>query len=375
MPTSFKLIAFFGSVIFGCFSMAEEFDVVIGTSGANGIYGLVLDSETGAISEPNKLTDLEGAGFLTTNRSGTRLYSTGKIDSRGCVVGFNVNRGENRELILSRNSVQKVPGGHHPTHINVDQTDRFLFSAQYGGGTICSFKLEQAGVIGALIETIQHRGGSKVVVGRQNGPHPHWIGTDASNSILAVPDLGLDQVACYKLNGSNGKLTKDVAWDVPPGSGPRHMKFHPNGKFAYVLNEFTLTVSVFFREAPVDSFTKIQDVRTLPDPLKDKRLNAAAEIRIHPNGQFVYTSNRGHDSLAVFSIDEVTGGLTFLQRVAIRGSWPRNFNVSPCGNWLIAAGKHSNTLSVFEVGADGRLEFTRAIKNAPGPICVEFIAR
>ncbi|MEM9413483.1 MAG: beta-propeller fold lactonase family protein [Planctomycetota bacterium] len=154
------------------------------------------------------------------------------------------------------------------------------------------------------------------------------------------------------------------------GGGPRHMKFHPNKKWVYVLNELSMTVSCFHYDSENMSFKKFQDIQSLPDELKDNRLNSAAEIRIHPNGEYLYTSNRGHDSITVFAIDTQDGRLEFVERESIRGSWPRNFDIDPSGKYLIAAGKYSNTLSLFDIEDDGRLSFTRKMVDLPRPICV-----
>ena len=151
------------------------------------------------------------------------------------------------------------------------------------------------------------------------------------------------------------------------------MKFHPNGKFIYVLNELKLTLSVFEYDSEQGQMKSIQEIATLPDDLKDKHLNSAAEVRVHPTGKFLYASNRGHDSIAVFAIDQATGKLSLVEREAVRGSWPRNFNLDPSGKWLLAAGQKSNTLAVFEIDPEsGELTFTRQIVNVPQPICVEF---
>ena len=328
---------------------------------------MTLDTTAGEFSKPTKAADLRGAGFLVLNRNSDRLYATGRDEAgKGRVVAFEINRG--KSPLLKELNHQSVPNGHHPTHVNFDREFRFLMSAQYGGGSVCVFAMNDDGSVGDLVDSVDHRGGSKVVRGRQEKPHPHWIGVDTTNALVAVPDLGLDQVVTYQFDANTGKLSAATPWKVPPGGGPRHMKFHPNGRHAYVLNELSLTVSVF--ELTDEGASEIQTVESLPPKLKDKRLNSAAEIRIHPNGRFLYSSNRGHDSITVYAVDETSGKLKEVQRESIRGSWPRNFALDPSGKWLVAAGRYSNTLSLFEVESDGRLQFTRKIVNIPGPICV-----
>ena len=151
------------------------------------------------------------------------------------------------------------------------------------------------------------------------------------------------------------------------------MKFHGSGKYAYVLNELTLSVSVFEYDATDAKFKKLQEIESLPKDLKDEKLHSAAEIRIHPTGKFVYTSNRGHDSITVFAVDQESGKLSFVQRESIRGAWPRNFNIDTSGKWLLAAGRHTNTLTLFSIDQEtGKLAYARKSVNVPAPICVVF---
>ena len=349
---------------------AEELDVWIGTEGDNGIYHSKLDVENGSLSAPEKAIDVSGAGFLVLDEAGSNLYATARKDGKAGVASFTILEAHEQKR-LRQTGFRNSPENHPPTHINFDRNFNFLLAAQYGGGTVTVISVGKNGIVGPVVDSVQHFGGSRIVAGRQNNPHPHWIGTDTSNALIAVPDLGLDQCVVYEFDSTKGTLTKSKPWKAPPGSGPRHMKFHPDGKHAYVLNELSLTISVFERQAG-NEFVRIQDIASLPEELKDKRLNAAAEIRIHPNGQFIYTSNRGHDSISVFAIDAASGKLTFVQRESVRGSWPRNFNIDPTGKWLLAAGKHSNTIAVFEIDHQGKLEFTRQVVNMPAPICVVF---
>ena len=176
----------------------------------------------------------------------------------------------------------------------------------------------------------------------------------------------------YKIDHEGKKITPHGEGIAVPGGGPRHMKFSDDGKFAYVLNELLLSITVFAYDGKAGTMEAIQTIETLPEELKEIP-NKASEIRIHPSGKFVYAANRGHDSIAVFSRDEKSGQLTFVEREAIRGSWPRNFNIDPGGKWLIAAGRYSNTLSLFEISPEsGGLLFSGHITNCPSPICIEF---
>ena len=318
----------------------DSIEVWIGTHGADGIFQFDLNKKSGKMTEPKRAAKLASAGFLVMNQDGSRLYSTGRHDGNvGYVASFEVDRGGEGPKLKPLNTQEIGDSG--AAHLNVDRDFAWLMSAQYGGSSIAVFPLQTDGTIGARQQFIKHTGGSRVVGNRQDDPHPHWIGPSPNNRLICVPDLGLDAVVVYELSADG--LTEKSKVPLTPGSGPRHMKFHTNGKWAYVLNEFSLTVSVFDFDEEQAKFNLVQEIASLPDDLKsEKYLDAGAEIRIHPNGKWVYTSNRGHDSITVFSINAATGKLAFLQREPIHGSWPRNFALDPSGKWLLAAGRNTN---------------------------------
>ena len=267
--------------------------------------------------------------------------------------------------------VESGDGG--AAHVAVDKSGKVVMSAQYGGGSVSTYTLNPNGSIKQLVAAVEHGAGSGVKEKRQAQSHPHWVGTSPDNKFLMVPDLGKDAVVVYKLDSETGKIQKHDEIPSPPGAGPRHMKFHGSGKYAYVLNELTLSVSVFEYDPADAKFKKLQEIEALPDELKDEQLQSAAEIRIHPSGKFVYTSNRGHDSITVFAVDQESGKLEFVQRESIRGAWPRNFNIDPSGKWLLAAGRHTNTLTLFSIDEEtGKLAYARKSVNVPAPICVVF---
>ena len=176
----------------------------------------------------------------------------------------------------------------------------------------------------------------------------------------------------YRMDLEAGRIERHGEGVCPPGSGPRHMKFDRNGKFAYVLGEIQLSVTAFRYDATAGTLTPFQTISTLPEELREVP-SSGSEIRIHPSGRFLYAANRGHDTIAAFRIDQKSGRLTFIEREAVRGAWPRNFNIDPTGKWLLAAGGKSNTISVFRIDSEnGGLVFTGRVVNCPTPICVEF---
>ena len=288
------------------------------------------------------------------------------------VAAFAIESKANGKSLRMLNTVAIPDGG--AAHVNLDRSGKLLMTAQYGAGSTALFALADDYSIDRHVQTAKHEGGSGVVARRQDSPHAHWVGPSPDNRFVFVPDLGLDQVVIYQLDSKAPKLIPHGHAVLPPGGGPRHMKFHGNGRWAYVLNELALSVTVFHYDAKSGSMEAVQTLETLPESEKAKEsFNSASEIRVHPSGKFVYTANRGHDTLTVFKVDQETGKLSFVEREPIRGSWPRNFNIDPTGKWLLAAGRDSNTIAVFLIDSQsGELMYIRSTAMAPSPICVEF---
>ena len=365
---------------------AQEVDVWVGTSGKEGIYHLKLDTKNGKLSKPKNVSTIASAGFLALHPTQAILYSSGREDGKHGIAAFSIETSEaapaqpgDRNAKPRPANVELTPlgfvetGGGGATCLSVDKTGKVAMSAQYGGGTVSTYQLEADGSIKRLVAAIDHGPGSNVIQKRQKASHPHWVGTSPDNRFMMVPDLGKDCTVVYELDLETGEATKHSEVPGPPGGGPRHMKFHPFGKYAYVLNELSMTVSVFGYDESDAIFTPLQEIEALTDELKGDQFNSAAEIRIHPSGKFLYTSNRGHDSITVFAVDLESGELSLVHREAIRGAWPRNFNIDPSGKWLLAAGQQTNTLSLFSIDQEtGRLTYSRKSVNIPVPICVEF---
>ncbi len=345
-----------------------------GNSESEGIYHAQLDLESGQLTNPTLAAKVASPGFLTLHPTLPVLYATATNNRQPGVAAFRFeNKSSSATPELTQTSFVATGGG-GGTCVATSKSGKTLFSAQYGGGTVASYQLNDDGTIAQRVSLIKHQGGSGVVKGRQDAPHPHWIGTSPDDRFVFVPDLGLDQVVIYRLDDETGEISAHGKVDTPPGGGPRHMKFSADAKFAYVLNELELSVSVFAYDAQAGSMTLVETVPTVSSDAKAKeRFVSAAEIRIHPSGKFVYASNRGHDTITAFARDESTGCLAKIECEPIRGSFPRNFNIDPSGRWLVAAGQVSNTLSVFEIdAATGELAFAQNVVNAPRPICVVF---
>jgi 6-phosphogluconolactonase len=336
-----------------------------GGKGSKGIYRTMLNLETGKLTDPVLAAEIGSPGFVALNADRTRLYSLCNVDG-GSVAAFSIGADHSLTLLNTQST-----GDGSASHLSLDRTGRLLFSAQYGSGSITVYPVSADGHIGERTQVIKHSG-SGPNKDRQEGPHPHFAGASPDNRFLLVPDLGSDQVVIYRIDHESATLSPHGAAVLAPGSGPRHLKFSHDGTMVYLVNELSMTVTVFEYNAEGGTMTPLQTIATLPGTMW-KVPNKAAEIRLHPTGKFVYASNRGHDSITVFSVDEASGLLTYVEREAIRGAYPRNFNIDPTGKWLIAAGRASNTLSVFSINAEtGMLYFTTDVLNVPDPICVEW---
>ena len=248
---------------------------------------------------------------------------------------------------------------------------------QYGGGSVALFPLDATGRLGAA-KLSRHQGGSNVVPARQNAPHPHWCGFSPDGKFALVPDLGMDGIVIYRVNANAPSIERHGFAASVKGGGPRHMRFSPDGKFIYQLNELTSSVTTFAWDAAAGSARLLATVPALTEAQMAKEsFNAAAEILVHPSGRAVYSSNRGHDTVTVFKADPATASLKVVQLQPVRGAFPRNINLAPGAGWLLAAGADSNTVSVHKVDpSTGELTYQRGgIINVPGPICILFVGK
>ncbi len=353
-------------------ALAEKIDVWLGTSGnpaSRGIYHCTLDTENGKLSPSRLVAEVRGPGFLAMHPERTHLYGVGTLNGEPSVIAYRIQGTGAAAKLELLNSQAIGDGG--AAHVAVHPDGDVLLTAQYGGGSVASFAVRPDGSLGEQISLIKHQGGSGVVPKRQDAPHAHWVGFSPDHRFAFVPDLGLDQVVIYRLDA--GKLIPHGHAEVPAGGGPRHMKFHPSGRWAYVLNELDLSVSVFDYDAQAGSMSIRQTIPTVAKAeLAQELFKSCSEIRVHPSGKFAYAANRGHDTITAFNIAD-DGQLSVLQNIPVRGATPRNFNLDPSSQWLLAAGQDSHTLACFSVDADsGRLTYQRSVISTPAPICVLF---
>jgi 6-phosphogluconolactonase len=247
--------------------------------------------------------------------------------------------------------------------------------ANYGGGSVAALPIQGDGRLGPATAAIQHEG-SGINPRRQEAPHAHSINLDRANRYAFAADLGLDRILVYRFDPARGTLAphEPPSIAIAPGSGPRHFALHPGGRFAYVINEITLTVTAMEYDAGKGVLKEIQTVSTLPEGAAKN--GSTAELQVHPSGKFLYGSNRGHDSIAIFAIDAATGRLTPAGHQPTGGKTPRNFGIDPTGSYLLAANQDSDTITVFRIDPQtGRLTPTGQTLEAPRPVCVKFMPR
>jgi len=356
--------------------------VYVGTytnkSASKGIYVYNFDPGTGKLTSLGVAAESEDPSFLALHPSGKYLYAVNEIDhfgaqKSGAASAFSIDQKTGKLTLLN----QAATRGAGPCHISLDKSGKFALVANYDGGSVTSFPVHDDGTLGAAADFVQHHG-SSVNKERQEGPHAHWIGTSPDNHFALAADLGLDEVLIYHFNSAKGTLTPNNPpyAKVNPGAGPRHVAFHPNGKFAYVLAELEDSVTAFAYKASNGSLSPLQTVSALSTLRKDyKGPKEAAEIAVHPNGKFLYASNRGGmDTISVFSINPAKGTLNLKNEYPTMGKTPRNFAIDPTGKFLLAANQESSNIVVFRIDSTtGALAPTGEIVEAPAPVCITFL--
>lgn len=341
---------------------------------SEGIYLVELDLATGKLSEPLLVAMTRNPSFLAIHPSQRFLYAVGEFEtlggkSGGGVSAFAIDKPTGKLTLLNQQPSQ----GAGPCHITLDKEGKNALVANYGGGSVAALPIQADGKLAAPSAFIQHQG-SSVNPQRQKEPHAHSINLDAGNHFAFAADLGLDKVLVYRFDGSRGTLTPNdpPAGMVAPGSGPRHFAFHPNGRFAYVINELLNTVVAFAYDADKGSLREVQSITTLPEDFKGR--SYTAEVQVHPSGKFLYGSNRGHDSIVAYSIDQETGKLTYAGHQASDIKEPRNFAMDPTGAYLLVGNQKSDSIVVFRIDqATGKLEATGNKVGVPTPVCLKMI--
>lgn len=337
---------------------------------SKGIQYFKFDAATGQLSDGTLAAEATHPTWLVVHPSRKYLYALSEVGGArgGGITAYALDAASGR---LSQLNTQSS-GGNGPCHLAVDRTGQCLLVANYGGGSVAALPIRTDGSLGEAASFIQHQGAS-VNPQRQKGPHAHSVDVDPANRFVLVCDLGLDKVLTYRLDPARAALTpaEPPHTATAPGAGPRHLAWHPNGRWVYVINELNNTVVQYAYDAQTGALTPRQTVPTLPPEFTGQ--NTTAEIAVHPSGKFVYGSNRGHDSLVVYAVNAETGALTLVQHHPSGGKTPRHFALDPTGRWVLSGNQTSGNLVVLAVdAATGRLSDTGRSVEVPA-VCVQFV--
>lgn len=351
---------------------ARELLVYVGTytSGRSvGIYLCRLDLGDGSLEQIGATEGVVNPSYLTIDRARRRLYAVNELEGAtvGSVSAFEIEAKTGALRLINR---QRSMGA-GPCYVTADDSGRFVLVANYGSGSVAVLPVRKDGSLGAATDVEQFKG-SGPNRERQEAPHAHCILLDRANEHAYACDLGTDKVMCYRFDHRTGTLTPNAqaSVSVKPGAGPRHFTFHPNGRLAYVVNELDSTVTAFALDAREGTLKELETRSTLPADFKE--VSWAADTHVAPGGKFLYCSNRGHDSLAAFSIDPDTGRLALIGHTPTEGKTPRNFVIDPTGAFLLAANQNSDTIVTFRIDAQtGVLRPTGHKADIPTPVCLK----
>ncbi len=376
MKTSHLLVFFLSMILISCSAPKKEYLLYVGTysvEGSEGIYCYNYNPETGEMSPKFVTPNNANPSYLEINSAGTGLYAVSEIHDfdnldSGSITAYRIS--ENGELV-KQNTVATM--GKHPCHVTVSPDDKTVVAANYSSGSISIYDVKEDGSLNEMKQLIQHEGTGPDST-RQEGPHAHSARFTKDGTLLVSADLGTDKVNFYQL-AADGKTYEPANQEfvsVPPGFGPRHLDFSPDGHFIYVMDEMGSSVTVLQKEG--EAYQKIETVSTLPADFDS--IKAGADIHLSPDGRFVYASNRGHNSIAVFSRDAQTGKIILIQNEPVQGNWPRNFLIDPNGKFLLVANQRSNNVTVFSIDPEsGKLTFTGTNLLMPSPVCLKFLVR
>jgi 6-phosphogluconolactonase len=356
----------------------KEMLLYIGTytsKGSEGIYVYKFNAETGDLGKLHTVKDVVQPSFLTIDKSRKYLYAVNETEEfegkkSGAVSAFAIDQKTGDLKFLNK---QPSLGG-APCFITVSNNEKFVLVANYLGGNVSVFPIEAGGKLGASVD-LQQNNGSGPNKDRQEAAHAHSIDLDKKNKFAVACDLGVDKVFIYEFDDKTGKLKPNPNQNVfqtKPGAGPRHFAFHPKGKFAFVINELDTTITSLAFDEKNGTLKEIQTVPTLPESFKGS--NTCADVHVSPNGKFLYGSNRGHDSIVVYKIDEKTGKLNYVEHTATGGKTPRNFTIAPNGKFLLAANQNSDSIIVFKINEkSGKLTQTESKVDVSMPVCLQLI--
>ncbi|HRF01983.1 MAG TPA: lactonase family protein [Pirellulaceae bacterium] len=354
---------------------AQEYRLWLGTytdANSRGIYTATFDAETGAAGAVTLAAETEQPSFLALAPDGRTLVAVNETvgeapERSGRLTSFAIDVTEGK---LTETSTVSARGG-APCHLTISADGRHVLVANYVGGNVVSFALDSNGKLSSSLSVMQH-GGSSVNRDRQEGPHAHCVHLDTGGRFAIAADLGTDRLYVHAFDPATGRLSprEEAALVLPAGAGPRHFAWHPDGKHAFVINELACTIEALAWDATHGTFASLQSITTQPDGIEPG--NSTAEVVVHPNGRWVYGSNRGDDSIAVYAWDADAERLVGRGTVKTVGKTPRNFAVDPTGRWLLAANQSSGFVTIFRIDPQSG-ELTEAGRlDVPNCVCVRF---
>jgi len=353
-----------------------QYLVYVGTyttkTDSKGIYSFQFDAATGKMTALRLAAESPDPSFVAVHPNGKYLYAVNEAGKNSMVSAFALDAQTGKLALLNQ-----LPAlGEDPCYISFDRTGKYVFVANYTSGNVVVFPIGADGKLGTATANVHDEGKLGPNKERQDGPHAHWAQVSTDNRFAFVADLGLDEILVYRLDSIKGTLTPNKPFFLRPltaGAGPRHAAFSPDGRYFYVLSEMDSTVTTFAYAPDHGVFGYLGVVPMLPVGFEGR--NDAAEIAVHSSGKFLYASNRGHDSIAIFSIDPTKGTLTFGARVSTGGKEPRHFAIDPSGNYLLAENQLSNSVVVFKIDlAKGGLTPTGQVTEVPSPVDLTFVA-
>jgi 6-phosphogluconolactonase len=341
---------------------------------AKGIYLYKMNTESGKVDFVSVTENIDNPSYLAIDEQNKFLYAANEVadfdeTKNGSVSAFKIMPGTNELKLINKVS----SGGAHPCYVSVNDNGNFVIAANYTGGSVCLLPVKSNGGLAAASDIAQHTG-SSINEKRQAAPHAHSAYFDPQQKFVYAVDLGIDKVNIYKFDHENGKLLKNdpAFFKAEPGSGPRHMAFHPNAKFAYLISELNNKIIALSIDRVNGGLTKIEEYSALPKDFEGT--SYCADIHIHPNGKFLYGSNRGDNSIVIFEIDVESGKLNLVGHELTQGDWPRNFVIDPSGKFLLWANQKSNDVKIFKINlSTGELIFTNQTISVPSPACVKFL--
>ena len=336
-----------------------------------GIYLFKMDLATGVLTPCPTITDAVNPSYLVLSPDKKSLYAVNELKlykgkASGAVSSFAVDAYSGELTYLNT----KPTGGTDPCHVCVNDAGTHIFVSNFMSGSVSVFPLLEDGSLGESSFFIQHTG-SSVDPRRQQGPHAHSLTLDVGNRFAFVPDLGIDKVMVYEFDRIRGvlELAPVPSIEVSPGAGPRHFEFHPEGRFAYLINELASTLTAYSYDVEKGTMRELQIVPTIPDNFHGE--NTCSDVHISPSGKFIYGSNRGHDSIVVYAVDGNTGMLRYVGHQSSGGKTPRNFAIDPTGKFLLAANQDSDTVVTFGINPGKGVLNELCTTRVPTPVCVK----